>query len=266
MEEAMKNIKFGQYVMGNSIIHQLDPRTKIIGGLAMILSTLINNQWPVILINMLLLQLAILAAKIKIATVFSSIRRLWLLFTLTIIFQAIFIKGEVLFQIGGLSFSKEGIWLGVLTAFRLTILLLTSALLTATTSSIHLATGLESVFSPLKYFKIPVQQFAMVISIGLRFIPTIMQEAETIMMAQKSRGAQFYSSNFFLKLKSIMAVMVPLLAISLQRAEDLAIAMESRCYHRGINRSKVNDFYFNFKDFFILAIIFSTLIFACLYR
>jgi energy-coupling factor transport system permease protein len=262
----MKGLKFGQYVKGDSLIHNLDPRTKISGALIIILSTLISSKGLVFLINLAVIILAIILAKIKVKRAIRGIRRLWPLFTITLTLQALLTKGEPFFSLGSLSFSKAGFYLGLLTVLRLIILLLTSSLLTATTSSIKLAAGLEFIFSPLRHFKIPVQQFSMVISIGLRFIPSILQEAETIVMAQKSRGAPFSSPNLVIRLKSIIAVLVPLVAASLQRADDLAEAMESRCYSGEVNRQNINGLCLRNYDFLVIALVSPLLLLSLILR
>jgi energy-coupling factor transport system permease protein len=155
--------------------------------------------------------------------------------------------------------TQAGLDLAVSTVLRLLVLLLSSFLLTMTTSPIKLAAGLEWLLSPLRYLKVPVSQFAMLISVSLRFVPTIIEEAETISRAQRSRGAQLRSRNLLIRLKSATAVLVPLLAVSLQRASDLAVAMESRCYTGGANRSRVDKLCFQRRD--RLAIGFVALMF-----
>lgn len=255
----MKGIKLGQYIIGNSIIHQLDPRTKLIGCFVIILSVLMNARWPVYVFNILLILTIIYLAKIKISKIIHGLKTLRLLFLFTFIFQAILTRGVLLVSLGPINFTKEGIVLGFTTLLRLLLLYLCSTLLTTTTSPIKLAAGIESLCSPLCYLKVPVHQFAMLINASLRFIPTIMEESEMIIRAQKSRGAQFHSPKVTVRLKTMLTVLILLLALSLQRASDLAIAMESRCYTGGPNYSRMKKLCFSEKDriaMIIIAVIF----------
>lgn len=211
----MNMLKLGQYVKGDSFIHKLDPRTKFIYCIFIISSTLINSNGIILLSNLCTLVLAVLLAKINLTQFIWRMKSLLLLIALTFLFQ--------------FALTDQGLWMGLLTAFRLLAIYLCSSVLTMTTSPMRLNSGLERLFSPLKKY-IPVNQFAMLISISLRFIPTILEETENIKFAQKSRGAQFESGNLFTKLKSVTAVLIPVLAASMQRASELAVAMESRCY------------------------------------
>jgi len=226
----MKGFKLGQYIKGDSIIHNLDPRTKLIYCLFIVLSTVINSNLIIILLNICTLILAMLLSRINIFKFFKRIKSLLLLFMLTFFFQSILTQGELLFHIWKISFTKQGVYMGILTVFRLLAIYLCSIILTMTTSPMKLASGLESLLSPLAKLHIPINQLSMILSISLRFIPTIIEETENIKCAQRSRGAQFESGNLFVKLKSMLAVLIPVLATSLQRASDLAVAMESRCY------------------------------------
>lgn len=256
----MKNLKLGQYIKSNSVIHNLDARTKIIYCLFIIASTLINSSWIIILINMCILILAMLLSKINIFKFFFRMKSMILLFMLTLFFQAVLTKGEIIFHIWKMSFTKEGIYLGILTVFRLLAMYLCSTILTMTTSPMNLVSGLNSLFSPLNKLRIPVNQFSIIISISLRFMPTIIEEAENIKCAQRSRGAQFESGNLFVRLQSILAVLIPVLAAALQRANDLAAAMESRCYSSNSNFKITHDINYKKRDIFVLGTVLINLI------
>lgn len=234
-----KGLNLGQFVPGDSAVHRLDPRTKIIGCLVIIFSVLLNFSWYVILFNLAILWTIIILSRIKQSKIRQGLRKLRYLLLLSFIFQAVLTSGEPLFYLGSVSITREGINLGFSTIFRLMILYLSSSLLTMTTSPLKLASGVESLLSPFQYFRIPIHQFSMLISTSLRFIPTIIEEAEIVTRAQKSRGAPFNSPNIIIRLKSFTAVLIPLLAASLQRASDLAVAMESRCYTGGSNRIRI---------------------------
>lgn len=256
----MKQIKLGQYIRGNSVIHNLDPRTKIIYCLFIVCSTIINSDFLIVLINISTLILAMMLSKINIFKFFFRIKSLLLIFVLTLFFQAILTQGEQLFHIWKLSFTKEGIYLGILTIFRLMAIYLCSTILTMTTSPMNLASGLDLLFSPLNKLRIPVNQFSIIISISLRFIPTIIEEAENIKCAQKSRGAQFESGNLLVKLKSASAVLIPVLATSLQRANDLAVAMESRGYNSQSSSKIAYNIHYKRIDAIVIGLVITNLI------
>ncbi len=255
----MKDVMLGRYVFGDSLIHRLDPRTKLISCSLIITAILINYRWYFLLFYIILITMAILLSGIKPKLIFRSLRKIRYLLLLTFIFQAILTTGEPLLYIGRLSVTREGIALGTGTIFRLLIFYLCSNLLIMTTSTIKLAAGIESLLSPLTYLKIPVHHFSMIISTSLRFIPTFIEEANIITNAQKSRGAQFSSPNIITRLKSNIAIMIPLLAASLQRAEDLAMAMESRCYTGHPNRTRISKLNFYRKDVLLIAVMLTLL-------
>lgn len=262
----MKSIKLGQYIRQNSIIHSLDPRTKILYCLFIVSSTLINSNWLIILINIITLILAMLLSKINIFKFFYRMKSMLLIFILTLFFQSILTKGDIIFSIWRIGFTKEGIYLGILTIFRLMAIYLCSTILTMTTSPMDMVTGLNLLLSPLIKLHIPVNQFSVIISISLRFIPTIIEEAENIKCAQKSRGAQFESGNLFVKLKSVLSVLIPVLAASLQRASDLAAAMESRCYNSSSNFKNANNHKYKRADIMAISLININLIVCIILR
>lgn len=256
----MKGLKLGQYVKGNSIIHKLDPRTKLIYCLFIVSSTLINSNWIIILLNICTLILVMFLSRINIFKFFMRIKSLVILFTLTFIFQGILTQGEPIFHVGKIIFTKQGAYLGILTISRLLAIYLCSTVMTMTTSPMKLTSGLESLFSPLSKLHIPVNQLSVIIGISLRFIPTIIEETENVKCAQKSRGAQFESGNLYVKLKSIAAVLIPVLATSLQRANDLAAAMESRCFDSS-SSSKINSgLCYKREDIIVIALVLINLI------
>ena len=260
----MREMITGQYIMGDSIIHCLDPRTKLIGCLVLIVVAV----WPRQTITILLLILAFIIiviyfAEVGVGRVLRGLRSLKLIFLLTFICQVFLTRGDPLWSWGSIVITRQGIDLGINTFLRLLILFLSASLLTMTTSTLKISAGLESLLSPLKYLRFPVQQFAMIINIALRFIPTITEEAEHIVQAQKSRGAQFDSGSLSIRLRTVMALLIPLLAASLQRATDLAWAMESRCYTSdGQNYSRVHKLHFAQRDLIAMGVISIVLLLA----
>lgn len=250
----MKGMITGQYVMGHSLIHRLDPRTKLVGCFAIIIAAVLpSQQIPMLLLNLGFVIFVIYLSQVGVIRVLRGLRTLKILFLITFICQAFLSQGDPLWSWGGITITKQGIHLGISTFLRLVILYLSSSLLTMTTSTLKLAEGLESLLSPLTYLRLPVHQFAMVINISLRFIPTIIEEAEIITRAQKSRGARFDSGSLTMRVRTVLAVLIPLLAASLQRATDLALAMESRCYTGG--RWNYSRMVFTWKDRVVLGIV-----------
>lgn len=244
----MKKSKIGQYIRGNSVIHKLDPRTKLIYCFFVLSSTLINSNWIIILINICSLIMIIMLSEIKVFKFFVRMKSMILFFLLTILFQAALTKGDLLFHIGKIMFTKQGAYVGMLTIARFSAIYLCSTILTMTTSPMKLASGLESLFSPLSKLHVPINQLSMIITISLRFIPTIIEETENIKCAQRSRGAQFESKNLIIRLKTMSSVLIPVLATSLQRANDLAAAMESRCYDHQSSSITTAELHYKKKD------------------
>lgn len=260
-----KGLKMGQFVLGNSLIHQLDPRTKILGTLVIIFSILFNFKWYVIMFSAGVIILSMYLSQIKIPIILRSLYKLRYLLLLSFIFQAVLKDGTPLFYIGSIDVTREGIELGFNTVLRLLILYLSSTMLTMTTSPLKLASGMEALLSPLRYLRLPVHQFSMLISTSLRFIPTIIEESEIITRAQQSRGAQFNSPGLITKLKSFMPVLIPLLAASLQRASDLALAMESRCYTGGTNQIRLKGLRLRKRDGLAICLISLLLILSVIF-
>lgn len=255
----MKDMLTGQFIMGDSIIHRLDPRTKLLGCSVVIISA----AWPTAPIPILLLNFGfiifiIFLSQIGVVRALRGLRTLRMLFLLTFICQVFLTRGDPLWSWRGIAIAWEGVHLGISTLLRLVILYLGSSLLTMTTSPLKISEGLEFLLFPLTYLKLPIHQFALIINVSLRFVPTIIRETGIIARAQKSRGAQFDSGPLEARLKTVLAVLIPLLAASLQRAADLALAMESRCYTGDSqNLSRVGGMGFTWRDGLALGVIVS---------
>lgn len=260
-KQNMNNLKIGQYVHDDTVIHRLDPRTKIIGCLVLVFSALINPKWGFIFIYLCFLLAGFWLSKVSPKKIYHSLRKLRYLLILTFLFQAFLKQGVPILHIWIFKVSREGIEDGVLTAVRLLIIYLSSCLLTITTSPVKLSSGLEGILYPLHWLGVPVQQLSMMIGTALRFVPTFIEEAETITKAQKSRGAPFNSNKITVRIKAEVAVIIPLLASSLQRAGDLALAMESRCYIGESNHVRLNSLSYRKADKIVLFISIS--IFTC---
>jgi energy-coupling factor transport system permease protein len=250
----IKGISIGNYLAGQSIIHKLDPRTKIISIFALIVALLtIKGYLSLIWIGLFYIFLLKLS-NIKISYIFKGLKPIVIIIIFTIIIHLFLTPGKVIYSIGPVTITNEGVQKGIIMAARLTLLIGFSILLTATTPPIRLTDGLERLFSPLKIIKLPVTELALMVSIALRFIPTYITETERIIKAQTSRGIDFYSGNFKERLENLLPILIPLFLSSFKRAEDLAMAMESRCYRGGEGRTRLYPLKYQLKDW--LALLF----------
>ncbi len=251
----ISDITLGQFFPGNSIIHRLDPRTKIILTAICIVGIFWLNTTVAFLTYMLFTSILILISGISFKIIFKGIKPIIyiLIFTAIInIFMTVG-EGEPLVSLWIFKIYKEGIIRAVFMALRVILLIVaTSVLLTYTTSPISLTDGLESLMSPLKLLHVPVHIFAMMMTIALRFIPTLIEETEKIMNAQKSRGADFTSGSLVKRAKALIPLLVPLFVSSFKRAEELATAMECRCYRGDKNRTKLVKLTYKANDYIIM--------------
>lgn len=254
-------------VMVDSVIHRLDPRTKLVGCFVVILATALpSHQIPVLLLEAGFIIAVIYLSQVGVARVLRGLRSLRLLFLLTFMCQVLLTRGDPLLSWGWISVSEQGVYLGISTFLRLVILYLVSSLLIMTTSPFELSAGLELLLSPLTYLRFPVHQFVMIIDISLRFIPMIIEDAGMITRAQKSRGAQFDSGPIAVRLRNIMAVLIPLLASSMRRASALALALESRGYTCSRRYdSSTAGLYFTWKDGVAVGVVAAVFLLPVLY-
>lgn len=258
------NIMIGQYVKGNSFIHTLDPRTKIIINFIYILSVLFIKKIWVYSFYLILILIFCIISNIRFNYLLKTIRNVVLFIVFTSIFNVFLIKeGEVIFKIGFLSVYSEGIRACILLSLRVLFLIIGSMFLTLTTSPTELTYGFESLMSPLKKIKVPVGEISLMISIAIRFVPTLLDEVDKIIKAQKSRGVDFETGSILNRIRNIVPILVPLFINSFRRADELAIAMESRCYSGSENRFKYRVLKFKKNDFisFVLFLIFIILVF-----
>ncbi len=253
----ISDITLGQFFPGNSLIHKLDPRTKILLATLFIVSVFIANN-PVGFLFLIVSVLILVAiSKISFKVILKSIKPIVFILIFTALLNIFMTKGEgdPLISFWIIKIYTEGIARGVMMGLRvITLIVGTSVLLTYTTSPISLTDGLESLLSPLKKIKVPVHTFAMMMSIALRFIPTLIEETEKIMNAQKSRGADFTSGSLVQRAKALIPILVPLFVSSFKRAEELATAMECRCYRGDNNRTKLVKLEYRLADVIILMV------------
>ena len=258
----IKDVALGQYFPGNSIIHRLDPRTKLILTIAYIVILFIcDGVVPYAIMTAFLLGV-ILLTRISLRLIFKSVRPILILLIFTAVLNLFYnSSGNTLFSIGPVSVTTGGVYTAAFMVIRIVLLVIgTFVMLTYTTSLIMLTDGLEALLSPLKKIKFPVHELAMMMSIALRFIPTLIEETDKIISAQKSRGADFETGNIIKRAKALIPILIPLFINAFKRAEDLALAMECRCYHGGEGRVRMRVLRYSAID--AAAYIFSSAIFA----
>lgn len=260
----LNDITLGQYYAADSFLHRLDPRTKLIAvGILMIL-LLATAKVEMLIVIMAIVLSATIMAKLPLGLVARNLKPFFWLFALTAIIQLIYTKGTVVATVPvlNLDLSREGIYLAFLFSLRLALLIIIAAILTLSTSPIELMDAMEHLLNPLKRFRVPVHDLVMVMSLALRFIPTLTEEAERIRKAQISRGASF-EGTLLRRLRSIIPLILPLFISAFRRADDLAMAMDSRCYHGGEGRTSFNRLAFDRRDYLVFGFlaVFSALAF-----
>lgn len=252
----IKDITIGQYFPGNSVIHKLDPRLKIVLTFAYIIAVFLCKNFYSLGLMLLLLIFVILLSKISSKLILKSIKPIVIIVIITSILQLLYNKnGETLFQWHRLQLTTGGIYTAIFTTIRIVALVVASSMLTYTTSPTLLTDAIERLFSPLKVFKINVHSIAMMMTIALRFIPTLINEVEKIMAAQKSRGADIESGNLIQKGKALIPIFIPLFINSFMRAYDLAFAMECRCYQGGEGRTRLKQMKMKLRDYISAVIL-----------
>lgn len=262
----LRDITLGQYFPGNTIIHRLDPRTKILIVILYIVALFTSTSYLTYAVMAAVLIAETVLAKVKFRTLIRSVKPILFIIILTVLLNAFYTPGEALFSWWIFTLTKEGLRTALFMAARLILLVMSSFMLTYTTSPIMLTDGLESLLNPLKKIKVPVHELAMMMSIALRFIPTLIEETQKIMSAQKARGAEFDTGGIVEKAKALLPILVPLFISSFRRADELAVAMEARCYHGGEGRTKLKELRFGAIDYVALAVMVLTLVAVILLR
>lgn len=251
---AFTNITIGQYLPGDSFIHRLDPRTKLLLTLFIIVILFLVNTF--IGYGLVALYIAVFFALSQLPSryVLKGLRPLIVIIILTLALNVFMTPGEVLWKWGFLTVTREGLVKGAMMGLRLILLIIGTSLLTLTTSPIALTDGIESLLSPGKKVGVPAHELAMMMTIALRFIPTLLEETEKIMKAQMARGADFESGNMLRRAKSLIPLLVPLFVSAFRRADELATAMEARCYRGGEGRTKLHQLRYTFRDYVSLGV------------
>ena len=251
----LNNITLGQYYPVDSLVHRLDPRMKICLTLLMIVCVFITQNLAGYLAIALFVILFSRLSKVPFSVMLKGLKPLRFILILTFLLNLFFTSGTDLFHLGFIHISQEGLRQAIHYSLRLMFLVVSTSLMTLTTSPIALSDGLEMLLSPLKVLHFPAHELAMMMSIALRFIPTLLEETDKIMKAQKARGADFESGNLLQRAKAMIPLLVPLFVSAFRHAGDLAMAMEARCYHGGDHRTRLRVLQITRNDWLALAVM-----------
>ena len=252
----LKDITLGQYFPGNSPVHRLDPRTKLILLVAYIVALFTAANWISYGFMLLFLAVVIAISGIPLKSIFNGMKPLIMILIFTGVLNIFFTtgEGEPWLQIWTIKVYKEGVIRAIFMTARILMLITGTFMLTYTTSPIALTDGLESLLGPLKKLRVPVHELSMMMCIALRFIPTLIEETDKIMSAQKARGADFETGNLLERVKALVPILVPLFISAFRRADELATAMECRCYHGGDGRTKMKLLRYHRVDIYAFGI------------
>ncbi len=261
----LKDITLGQYYPADSLLHSLDPRVKIVGTLIYIVSLFVFRTWGFVL-GTVFLAAVILLSKIPFSYMVKGLKTIFILMLITMALNIFLTQGEVLWSWGFLHITKEGLIMAGRTGIRLVYLVLGASLMTLTTTPTKLTDAIEKLLNPLRVIKVPAHEIAMMMSIALRFIPILMEETDKIMKAQMARGADFESGSLAKRIRALVPLLVPLFVSAFRRANDLALAMEARCYAGGEGRTQMKPLQYHGRDTAAYVILWAYLAAAILLR
>lgn len=250
----IRDITLGQYYPGDSWIHRLDARTKIIATLLYLIELFIVNNFYGFVIAAAALFIVIAISKVPVRFIFRGLTAVFIIILFTFALNLFMVDGRVLWQWKFLTITYEGLYRAFFMAVRLVLIIIGSSIMTLTTKPVELTDGLEKLLKPFSRIGLPSHEIALMMTIALRFIPTLMEETDKIIKAQQARGADFESGNLFQRAKNLIPILVPLFVSSFRIAQDLALAMEARCYHGGSGRTRMNEIHFD-RDDVIAAIL-----------
>ena len=251
----IRDITIGQYYPAKSPIHKLDPRTKLAGTLIFIISVFLFHTVVGYAVATVFLAGMILISTVPVKFIFKGLKAIFMILLITMVFNILLTPGEAIVTLGIFKITKEGISMAVRMAIRLIYLVIGSSLMTLTTTPNQLTDGLEKSLRPLNKIHVPVHEIAMMMSIALRFIPILLEETDKIMKAQLARGADFESGNILQRAKSMVPILVPLFVSAFRRANDLAMAMEARCYRGGDGRTKMKPLKYKKTDKIMYGVV-----------
>ena len=249
----LKDVTLGQFFPGNSVAHKLDPRTKLILTVFYIVALFCAKSFVSYGLMVALLILSIKVSGVSPKALVRGLKPVLVIICFTAVLNLFYTPGEALVHFWIFKITKEGIFTAFFMVLRITMLIMGTFLLTYTTSPIALTDGMETLLAPLKKIKVPVHELAMMMSIALRFIPTLIEETDKIMSAQKARGADFESGSLLDRAKALVPILVPLFISAFRRADELAIAMECRCYNGGEGKTKLHVLHYEKRDYFALT-------------
>jgi len=260
----IRDITLGQYYPGDSWVHRLDARTKIIATLLYLIELFVVNNFYGFIIITVALFTVIAVSKVPLKFIFRGLSAVFLIIAFTFLLNLFMVDGRVLWHWKFLTITYEGVSRAFFMAIRLVLIIIGSSIMTLTTKPIELTDGLEKLLSPFSKIGLPSHEIALMMTIALRFIPTLMEETDKIIKAQQARGADFESGNLFQRAKSLIPILVPLFVSSFRIAQDLALAMEARCYHGGGGRTRMNEIRFDRGDAVaaVLMVLFLAVIIA----
>ncbi|MBQ3798585.1 MAG: energy-coupling factor transporter transmembrane protein EcfT [Butyrivibrio sp.] len=251
----LRDITLGQYYRTDSVMHRLDPRVKLVATFMFIISLFLVKNFIGYIVAALFLCTGIALSKVPPKFIFRGMKTIFFLLFITMLFNLFLTPGRALVSFWKLTITYEGIKMAFMMAIRLIFLITGSSIMTLTTTPNNLTDGLESLLRPLKVIKVPVHEISMMMSIALRFIPILMEETDKIMKAQMARGADFESGSLINRAKSLVPLLVPLFISAFRRANDLAMAMEARCYRGGDGRTKMKPLIYSKTDYMAYVVI-----------
>ena len=260
----LRDITIGQYYPADSVIHKLDPRVKLFGTLIYVISLFCIKGIVGFVVATCFMAGVIVLSQVPFKFMVKGLKAIMILMLITALFNLFLTPGEVLVSFWVLEITKEGLKNAVMMTVRLTYLILGTSIMTLTTTPNQLTDGLEKSLRPLNKIKIPVHAIAMMMSIALRFIPILIEETDKIMKAQMARGADFESGNMLKRVKNMIPLLVPLFVSAFRRADDLAMAMEARCYNGGAGRTKMKPLTYVKRDYIAYVVIIGYFLFSLL--
>ena len=244
----IRDITLGQYYPEQSVIHRLDARTKILGTLLYIIEIFLVNSFAGFGLVILALGVLIGISRVPVRFIFKGLKAVVFIILLTFVLNLFMFDGTVLWHWKFLTITYEGLYRSCFMALRLILLIIGTSMLTLTTKPMELTDGLEKLLKPFNRLGLPSHEIALMMSIALRFIPTLLEETDKIMKAQQARGADFESGNLIQRVKNMIPILIPLFVGSFRIAQDLALAMEARCYHGGVGRTRMKEIVFRRRD------------------
>lgn len=256
----------GSYVHGNSFLHRLDPRTKILGALLLISGSLIAGNLEMYVIYSIVSVMLLYISGLPPGRFFRGLRFIYFIMLLGFLVQSFTLPGQVLFYVGNFTVTIEGMQSGALLCWYLIIIVIISSLVTYTTTSNSLSQGVEKLLSPISRIGFPVNQLAMMMGVAISFIPIMSGEVRSLVIAQQSRGARFGDRNLIRQFKNLFPLLLPVIANILRRADELSEAMEARCYRPGVKRTSIKEFSFKQRDWIVLALSLALLLLTAMLK